>query len=237
MVGILDLVTLTITEHGSRLTPITFRCTAIGRCGALRGPHVRRRVPTLRSSRNDDRQGSCAVSSTRQALVARDNRVRTSSKRSDRPSGLIPGRASMGLRDRRGVANAKDQGRVDRKAVDMTSPHPHLKDNSYSRRGTSPQLCDRAPIDRGPPLSALVAVRHPFGKELDPGLRPGAATSWRRGRHDRPAYSTNSIVDGHGVRFHVIIVCEIKCLTHGENIVFCEERTNVRLKTRLYRHN
>ena len=106
----------------------------------------------------------------------------------------------MGTRVRQAVANVKHPGRVDWKATPKTI--------IFVTR-TSPQLCHWGPIDRLASRSALVTVRHPFGKELDSGLRPGTATSWRWGRHDWPAYSTNSIVDSQGVCFHVVIVCRL----------------------------
>jgi hypothetical protein len=86
-------------------------------------------------------------------------------------------------------------------------------------------------------FSGLVPVRHPFGEELNPGLRPGTFSSRRRGRHYGPADATNPVVDGRGVCFHVVVICEIERLAHGVNIPLCEERANVRLKARLCRHN
>jgi hypothetical protein len=44
------------------------------------------------------------------------------------------------------------------------------------------------------------------------GLRPGAFSSRRRGRHDSPAHPANPVVDGGGVRFHVVILPRLNAL-------------------------
>ena len=95
----------------------------------------------------------------------------------------------------------------------------------------------RFALYRWPLFSRLVPVRDPLSEELNPGLRPGTFSSRRRGRHDGPADATNPVVDGRGVCFHVVIICEIERLAHGVNVMFREERANVRLKARLCRHN
>jgi hypothetical protein len=87
-----------------------------------------------------------------------------------------------------------------------------------------------------PPFSGLVPIRHPFGKELNPGLGPGAFSSRRRGRHDGPADPANPVVDGGGVQLHVVIICEIVRLAHRVNVSFTEKRQNVRSKARLIGH-
>ena len=81
-------------------------------------------------------------------------------------------------------------------------------------------------------LLALIPIRHPFGKEINPGLRPRAFPSRWRGRHDRPTDPTNPVVDGGGVRFHVVIAREIERLAHRVNVSLREERENVRVKAR-----
>jgi hypothetical protein len=93
------------------------------------------------------------------------------------------------------------------------------------------------PVDRLASFSALVPVRHPFGEELNPGLRPGTLSSRRRGRHDGTADVTNPVVDGRGVCFYVVIIRKIERLPHGVNVLLLEERANVRLKARRRLHN
>jgi len=87
-----------------------------------------------------------------------------------------------------------------------------------------------------PPFLWLVPVRYPFGKEINPGLRPGAFSSRRRWWHDGPADPANPVVDGGGVRFHVVIICEIEGLAHRVDVAFREERENVGLKARQTGH-
>src|ERR1700722_4819018 len=70
----------------------------------------------------------------------------------------------------------------------------------------------------------LIPVRHPFGKEINPGLQPRAFPSRRWGRHDGTADPANPVVDGGRVRFHVVIAPEIECLAHRVNVSLCEER-------------
>jgi hypothetical protein len=86
-------------------------------------------------------------------------------------------------------------------------------------------------------ISGLVPIRHPFGEELNPGLRPRTFSSWRRGRHDGSADAANPVVDGRGMRFHIVIICEIERLGHGVNVQFREERANVGLKACLFSHS
>ena len=85
-------------------------------------------------------------------------------------------------------------------------------------------------------LSWLVSVRHPFGEEVNPGLRPGTfASGWRR-RHNGPTDSPNAVVDGGRVGFHIGITCEIEGLAHSVNIFVGEKRPNVRLKAGCISH-
>ncbi|MGA8159972.1 MAG: hypothetical protein WCB76_04150, partial [Acidobacteriaceae bacterium] len=94
----------------------------------------------------------------------------------------------------------------------------------------------RSCADREPLLLRLETVRHPASKELDAILRPGAFSSWRGRRHDSAADTANAVVDGCGMRLHIIVAGKVERLTHCPNISLCEEWANVGLIARQFCH-
>jgi hypothetical protein len=67
-------------------------------------------------------------------------------------------------------------------------------------------------------------------------LLPGTLSSWWWGRHYRAADATNAIVNGASVLFNVIVTSQVERLAHTFNVSLCEERANIHLKARRFRH-
>jgi hypothetical protein len=81
-----------------------------------------------------------------------------------------------------------------------------------------------------------IPVTHPFSEEFNSRLRPRTLASRRWRRHHGPTDSPDAVVNDGGVRFYVLITCQIKRLTHRANVSVRKERANVRLKARQFGH-
>ena len=86
------------------------------------------------------------------------------------------------------------------------------------------------------PTTAIVAgplrwtaVGHPFGEQINAGLRPWAFAPWRR-RHYGATNSTNAVINSSCVSFDFIIARQIEPLYHPLNVSLSKKRANIGLK-------